>query len=112
MLAVEDYIDTLSWAKGIGGLTELMARADANTAVLERWVAKTPWIEFLAKDPATRSNTSGLPDSARCRRGGTQGHRLAARKGGAAYDIGGYRDAPPGCGYGAARPSMRRMSRR
>src|SRR5262245_1857779 len=58
MLCVEDYLDALNWAKSIGGLKALFARADANTKVLADWKAKTPWIDFLAKDPAIRSNTS------------------------------------------------------
>ncbi len=58
MLCVEDYLDALNWGKSIGGLKALMARADANTRVLADWKARTPWIDFLAKDPATRSNTS------------------------------------------------------
>src|SRR3981189_155465 len=58
MLCVEDYLDALHWAKSIGGLKALIARADANTKVLADWKAKTPWIDFLAKDPAIRSNTS------------------------------------------------------
>src|ERR1700749_1060624 len=58
MLCVEDYLDALDWAKSVGGLKGLMARADANTQVLADWKAKTPWIDFLAKDPAIRSNTS------------------------------------------------------
>src|ERR671935_2396143 len=58
MLCVEDYLDTLAWAKSIGGLKALMARADANTKAVADWVAVTPWIDFLAKDPAIRSNTS------------------------------------------------------
>src|SRR5881394_1972957 len=58
MLAVEDYLDTLAWAKQAGGLKGLRARADANAKVIHDWVAKTPWIENLADDPATRSNTS------------------------------------------------------
>src|ERR671937_592287 len=58
MLCVEDYLDALNWAKSIGGLKALIARADANTKVLSDWKAKTPWIDFLAKDPAIRSNTS------------------------------------------------------
>jgi phosphoserine aminotransferase len=58
MLCVEDYLDALAWGKSIGGLKALMARADANTRVLADWKARTPWIDFLAKDPATRSNTS------------------------------------------------------
>ena len=58
MLCVEDYLDTLDWAKSIGGLKALMARADANAKAIADWVARTPWIDFLAKDPAMRSNTS------------------------------------------------------
>jgi phosphoserine aminotransferase len=58
MLCVEDYLDTLAWAKSIGGLKALMARADANAKVIADWVAATPWIDFLAHDPAIRSNTS------------------------------------------------------
>src|SRR5262249_15572901 len=58
MLCVEDYLDTLAWAKSIGGLKAVMARADANAKVIADWVAATPWIEFLARDPALRSNTS------------------------------------------------------
>src|SRR5438094_7225158 len=58
MLCVEDYLDTLAWAKSIGGLEALMARADANTKVIADWVARTPWIDFLAQNAALRSNTS------------------------------------------------------
>ena len=58
MLCVEDYLDALAWGKSIGGLKALMARADASTKVLADWKARTPWIDFLAKDSATRSNTS------------------------------------------------------
>ena len=58
MLCVEDYLDALNWGKSIGGLKALMARADANTKVLADWKARTPWIDFLAKDAAIRSNTS------------------------------------------------------
>ncbi len=58
MLCVEDYLDALQWAKSIGGLEALIARADANAKVIADWVAATPWVEFLAKVPATRSNTS------------------------------------------------------
>src|ERR1700750_2078171 len=58
MLCVEDYLDALNWGKSIGGLKALMARADANTKVLADWKAKTPWVDFLARDPAIRSNTS------------------------------------------------------
>src|ERR1700690_501271 len=58
MLCVEDYLDALHWAKSVGGLKSLIARADANTRVLADWKARTPWIDFLAADPAIRSNTS------------------------------------------------------
>ncbi|MGJ5096339.1 phosphoserine transaminase [Bradyrhizobium oligotrophicum] len=58
MLCVEDYLDALTWGKSIGGLKALIARADANTKVLADWKARTPWIDFLAQDPAIRSNTS------------------------------------------------------
>jgi phosphoserine aminotransferase len=58
MLCVEDYLDALNWGKSIGGLKALMERADANTKVLADWKARTPWIDFLARDPSIRSNTS------------------------------------------------------
>src|SRR5438270_6826948 len=58
MLCVEDYLDALNWAKSVGGLKALIARADANTRVLADWKAKTPWVDFLAADAAIRSNTS------------------------------------------------------
>src|SRR6185437_14606030 len=58
MLCVEDYLDTLEWAKAAGGLTGLGARADANAGAIADWVARTPWIDFLATKPALRSNTS------------------------------------------------------
>ncbi|RWH36161.1 phosphoserine transaminase, partial [Mesorhizobium sp.] len=58
MLCVEDYLDALQWAKSIGGLEALIARADANAAVLDRFVARSSWLGHLAVDPATRSNTS------------------------------------------------------
>src|SRR4030088_1933106 len=58
MLCVEDYLDTLAWAQSIGGLKALIARADANTKVIADWVARTSWVDFLAKDPVIRSNTS------------------------------------------------------
>ncbi len=96
MLAVEDYIDALTWADGIGGLQELYARADGNAQALDRWVEATPWVEHLATDPATRSNTSvclSLPGAAP-----DVPKKIAAllESEGVAFDIGGYRDAPPG----------------
>ena len=105
MLCVEDVIDALKWAEGIGGLSAMRARADANLGVLADWVAKTPWVDFLAADPATRSNTSvclkvvdprvtALPADAQADFAKTLASRL--EKEGAALDVGGYRDAPPG----------------
>jgi len=58
MLCVEDYLDALNWGKSVGGLKALIGRADTNTTVIADWVARTPWIDFLAKDAAIRSNTS------------------------------------------------------
>lgn len=105
MLCVEDYLDALKWAKSLGGLKALQARADKNFAVLDDFVRRTPWIENLAKDPATRSNTSVClviadPDIAALD-GQDQAafaKALVARlgKAGIAYDIGAYRDAPSG----------------
>jgi len=105
MLCVEDYIDTLKWAAGLGGLKALHARADENAAMLGEWVAKTPWIDFLCANPALRSNTSVClkitdPDIAALDEADQRAFvkamekRLEAEE--AAYDIGGYRDAPPG----------------
>src|SRR5215468_2026585 len=58
MLCVEDYLDALEWAKSVGGLSALRARADRNTRVVSEWVSRAKWIDFLASDPAIRSNTS------------------------------------------------------
>jgi phosphoserine aminotransferase len=105
MLVIEDAIDAMDWGLREGGLGALQARADANFAAISDWVNKTPWVDFLARDPATRSNTSvclsivdpavtALSDDAKaafCK-------ALVARldKAGVAYDIGAYKDAPPG----------------
>ena len=62
MLCVEDYLDALNWAKSIGGLKALIARADANTKVLSDWKAKTPWIDFLAKDAVDPLQHLGVPE--------------------------------------------------
>jgi phosphoserine aminotransferase len=95
MLCVEDYIVALQWAKKLGGLKALRARADANAGVIDRWIARTDWATHLAKAPATRSNTSvcfalagdeSLPKK--------MAKLLESEK--VAYDINGYRDAPPG----------------
>jgi len=105
MLCVEDAIDALKWAEGIGGLSTMQGRANANLKVLEDWAAKTAWVDFLAEDPAIRSNTSvclkvvdpkitGLSDDAQA----DFAKKLASvlEKEGVAYDIAGYRDAPAG----------------
>jgi len=96
MLAVEDYIDALMWAKGIGGLSEMFARADANAAALDRWVAATPWVAHLAADPATRSNTSVCLTLPGASPDVPKAIASLLEKEGVAFDIGGYRDAPPG----------------
>jgi phosphoserine aminotransferase len=105
MLCVEDYLDALAWADSIGGLDALFARAEANTAAIAAWVARTDWADFLARDPATRSNTSvcltivdpevqALPVDAQAAFAKSLATMLEAE--GVAYDIGAYRDAPPG----------------
>ncbi|MDF2618125.1 MAG: phosphoserine aminotransferase [Xanthobacteraceae bacterium] len=105
MLCVEDYLDALNWAKQLGGLKGLRARSDANFKVLADYVAKTPWIDFLAKDAATRSNTSVClvvadpevkalaPDA---QAAFAKALSSSLEKAGVAYDIGAYRDAPAG----------------
>jgi phosphoserine aminotransferase len=101
MLCVEDWLVALDWAERIGGLRALIARADANAAALDRWVQSADWIEHLAVDPAIRSNTSVCLQFA----DGSDAEANQARqkaivqlldREGAAYDIGAYRDAPPG----------------
>jgi phosphoserine aminotransferase len=94
MLCVEDALDGLRWAESVGGLAGLIARSEANLAVIAQWVARTEWVDFLAEDIATRSCTSiclTLADPAAAK-------PLAAllEKEGAAFDVGAYRDAPPG----------------
>src|SRR5437667_6077402 len=105
MLCVEDYLDALQWGKSVGGLPALIARADANTKVLADWVARTPWIDFLARDPAIRSNTSvcfkvvdpaitSLSPDAQSDFAKALVNLIETE--GAGYDLGAYRDAPPG----------------
>ena len=105
MLCVEDYLDALEWAKSIGGLPALRARADANAKVIADWVKRAKWIDFLAADPAVRSNTSvclkvvdpavtRLPADAQA--AFVKGVAAALDKEGIAHDIDAYRDAPPG----------------
>ncbi len=105
MLCVEDYLDALNWAKSVGGLDGLVGRADANFAVLDAFVEKSPWLGNLAVVPSTRSNTSvclrivdpeitALDTEAQA----TFAKNLVAvlEKEGVAFDIGAYRDAPSG----------------
>jgi len=105
MLCVEDYLDTLAWAREAGGLKSLMARADANAKVIHDWVARTPWIANLAEKAETRSNTSvclrivdpavtSLPVDAQW--AFVKDLVALIEKEGAAYDIATHRDAPPG----------------
>jgi phosphoserine aminotransferase len=104
MLCVEDYIDTLHWAKSTGGLKALKARADANFKVLVDFAARTPWIDFFAIDPATRSNTSIClkvvdPEVLKLDLAGQEAfvRAIASRldNEGVAHDIAFHRDAPP-----------------
>ncbi|MFG6517232.1 phosphoserine transaminase [Sulfitobacter sp. 1A13496] len=100
MLCVEDYLLALDWAKSVGGLKGLIARADANTKAVADFVEAHDWIDFLAIDPATRSNTSvclKFTDD-RIEDGAAFAKAVAKRLAdeGAALDIGAYRDAPPG----------------
>ncbi len=105
MLAVEDYIDALQWAKSIGGLDALIGRADRNFAVVDAFVEKTPWLANLATDPSTRSNTSVCltiadPDvtalDADAQAAFAKALAALLDKEGVAFDIGHYRDAPAG----------------
>jgi phosphoserine aminotransferase len=105
MLVVEDYLDALGWAEAAGGLKALVARANGNLAVLARWVESTGWVDFLAGDPRTRSNTSvclkivdrwftGLAPDAQA----AAAKKIAdiLDKEGVAFDIAAYRSAPAG----------------
>jgi phosphoserine aminotransferase len=105
MLCVEDYLDALEWSKSAGGLAALRARADGNAGVIADWVSRAHWIDFLAGDPAIRSNTSvclkvvdptvaRLPPEAQA--AFVKGIAAALDKEGVAHDIDAYRDAPPG----------------
>jgi phosphoserine aminotransferase len=105
MLCVEDYIDALQWSKSIGGLDGLIGRADANLKAMADWVAKTDWVDFLAGDAAIRSNTSvclKIVDPAITALSTEQQAAFVKQipalldKEKVAYDIDGYRDAPPG----------------
>jgi phosphoserine aminotransferase len=105
MLCVEDYLDALQWAKSIGGLKALQARADANAKAIADWVARTSWIDFLTRDPALRSNTSvclKVVDqtvtrlAAEAQRAFVKSIAAVLEKEGVAYDIDAHRDSPPG----------------
>ena len=95
MLCVEDYLDSLTWAGSMGGVAGLTARANENLKVVSDFVAENEWVRFLAADPASRSNTSICltldlsPEKVKLLTG-------LLEKEGVAYDIGSYRDAPPG----------------
>ena len=105
MLCIEDAVDGLRWAESIGGLPKLLERSQANLKAIADWVAKTDWIDFLAKDPATISNTSiclkivapwyqELPAEDQA----AKAKQLVSLldKEGVGYDFGSYRDAPAG----------------
>lgn len=105
MLCIEDALDSLRWAESVGGLDGCVARAEGNLAVVADWVERTPWVEFLAEDPATRSCTSpclmisapwfaALPSEVRF----TTSRRMLARldKEGVGYDLATHRASPPG----------------
>ena len=105
MLCVEDALDGLKWAESIGGLPALIERSEANLKVVTDWVAQTDWIDFLAKDPVTRSNTSiclkiiapwyqALTPEEQSKKA-KELVKLIDNEG-VAYDFGSYRDAPPG----------------
>jgi phosphoserine aminotransferase len=124
MLCVEDYLDALEWAKAAGGLSALRARADGNARVIADWVARAKWIDFLAADPAIRSNTSVClkvvdPAVARlspdAQAAFIKGIAASLDKEGIAYDIDAYRDAPPGlriwCGSTVERADVEALTR-
>ncbi|MBV8593262.1 MAG: phosphoserine transaminase, partial [Caulobacteraceae bacterium] len=105
MLCVEDYLDALKWAASIGGLAELRRRADQNLTVIEQWVSRTEWVDFLAEEASSRSNTSvclKVVDPRVTDRSPAEQENFAKslstrlEKEGVALDAGAYRDAPPG----------------
>jgi len=105
MLAVEDALDSLKWAESIGGLLALIARSESSLATMASWVGQTPWVEFLAVDPKTWSSTSiclSIKDSRVSSLSEKEQRSFVKRmvtlleEADVAYDIGGYRDAPPG----------------
>jgi phosphoserine aminotransferase len=123
MLCVEDYLDALEWAKSVGGLGGLRARADGNARVIADWVGRSTWIDFLARDPGARSNTSvclKVVDPAVSRLSPEaqaafiKSVAAALEKEGVAYDIDAYRDAPPGlriwCGSTVERADLEALT--
>jgi phosphoserine aminotransferase len=105
MLCVEDALDGLAWAEKVGGLPALVKRSEGNLATLAAWVERTPWVDFLASDPKTRSCTSmclqvvdpwfkGQDESARAKV--LKSFVALLEKEGVALDVASYRDAPPG----------------
>jgi phosphoserine aminotransferase len=105
MLCVEDYLDTLNWAKSVGGLQGLIERVNGNAAVLSDWVAKTNWVDYVARDETNRSTTSvclSIVDAWFTALSQADGNAVAKQlvalleAEGAALDIGGHRDAPTG----------------
>lgn len=104
LLAVEDYLAALDWAEGLGGLPALIARSEANFGAMAEWIERTPWAGFMARDPATRSTTSicvTLSDPVfdaldeEGKRGFVKRMLGLLADEDVAYDIGGYRSAPP-----------------
>ena len=123
MLCVEDYLDALEWAQSAGGLAGLGARADGNARVIADWIKRARWIDFLAQEPAVRSNTSvclkvvdpavtRLPAEAQA--AFVKGIAATLEKEGVAYDIDAYRDAPPGlriwCGSTVERADLEALT--
>ena len=122
LLATEDYIASLEWAKSIGGLPELHARADRNAQIVHDWIAATPWMRNMVRDPAKWTNTGvcmvfqgdwydGLADDAKA----SVPKKIAGmlEKMDVAYDFNGYRDAPPSlriwCGSTVEEEDIRRL---
>jgi len=123
MLCVEDYIDALEWAKSVGGLQGLMAKADANAGVIADWTRRTPWIANLARKPEEASNTSVclvIADPDVIAKGPeavaqvAKGIASLLEKENVALDIGAYRDAPPGlriwCGATVERSDLEALT--
>ena len=105
MLCVEDYLDTLAWAKSVGGLPGLIERVNRNANIMEGWVRQTAWVDYVAREDANRSTTSvclSIVDDWFTKLSAEEGRAVGKRfeeilaAEGAAYDIGGHRDAPTG----------------